>query len=170
MASDLTVAKTAVSIRQAAKGDAQIVCDLLDDLVRTLRNAPPCGSTVETIRHHGFGDKRQFEALIAEAEGTPAGLVLYFYTYSTWRGCLGVYVQDLHVVERFRGQGLGRRLLADAARRGRADGCTHLRLSVDPGNEAALTFYEAVGLEPRRDETICQAADEAFHQLAEDRR
>ncbi|WP_299392724.1 GNAT family N-acetyltransferase [Pelagibius sp.] len=170
MASDPVIAKTKVHIRQAVEKDAQIVCDLLADLVRTLRDAPPCGSTLETIRHHGFGDKRQFEALIAEAEGTPAGLVLYFYTYSTWRGCLGVYVQDLHVVERFRGHGLGRRLLADAARRGRADGCTHLRLSVDPGNEAALTFYEAVGLEPRRDETICQAAGEAFRHLAEDGR
>lgn len=161
------MAKTKVHIRQAAESDAQIVCDLLADLVHTLRSAPPCGSTLETIRHHGFGEKSHFEALIAEAEGVPVGLVLYFYTYSTWRGCLGVYVQDLHVVERFRGQGLGRLLLAAAAQRGRADGCTHLRLSVDPSNEAALTFYRAVGLEPRRDETICQAADEAFHHLAE---
>jgi len=168
--SDLAMAKTAVNIRPAAKGDAQIVCDLLDDLVRTLRDAPPCGSTLETIRHHGFGEKPHFDVLIAEAAGTPVGLVLYFYTYSTWRGHLGVYVQDLHVVESFRGRGLGRRLLAAAARRGRADGCTHLRLSVDPSNDTALTFYQAVGLEPRRDETICQAADEAFHRLAESER
>ena len=167
MVSDPALSLDEVEIRQAEARDAAAVRGLLADLVRTVTDAGTCGSSVDDILHYGFGDTPHFEALIAEASEDPVGLVLFFYNYSTWRGRLGIYVQDIHVVERFRGLGLGRKLLAAAARRGRARGCTHLRLSVDPGNENALAFYRRLGLEMRRDEAICQVADLAFDQFAE---
>lgn len=167
MASNRNAPRETVSIRQADANDAATIRDLLADLLRTLNDADSCGSRLEDILRHGFRDPPRFEALIAETGETAAGLVLFFYNYSTWRGCLGVYVQDLHVIERFRGQGLGRKLLAAAAQRGRSLGCNHLRLSVHPRNEAALAFYQTVGLEPRDDETICQATGEAFERLVE---
>ena len=156
-----------IEIRPAEAADADAVQALLADLVRTLTGKEDCGSSVEDILHHGFGETPHFEVLIAEAGGTAVGMVLFFYNYSTWRGRLGVYVQDIHVVEPFRSRGLGGGLLAAAARRGRAKGCTHLRLSVHPENEAALAFYERMGLEVRRDEAICQVSGVSFHLLAE---
>lgn len=156
-----------VAIRPAEAADADAIQALLADLVRTLTGAEDCGSSVEDILHYGFGETPHFEVLIAEAEGAAVGLVLFFYNYSTWRGRLGIYVQDIHVVEPFRSRGLGRSLLAAAARRGRAMGCTHLRLSVDPENDSALAFYQRMGLEVRDDEAICQVSGIAFHLLAE---
>ncbi len=156
-----------VAIRPAEAADAAAIQALLADLVRTLTDAQDCGSSVEDILHYGFGETPHFEAMIAEAEGRAVGLVLFFYNYSTWRGRLGVYVQDIHVVEPYRSQGLGRGLLAAAARRGRTMGCTHLRLSVDPDNRAALAFYRRLGLEVRGDEAICQVSGVDFHLLAE---
>ncbi len=169
MASDTLDTLEAITIRPAVAEDAVTIRHLLADLVQTLQYSPDCGSSVQDILHHGFGERSHFEALIAEAEGAAVGLVLFFYNYSTWRGRLGVYVQDLHVVERYRGRGLGRKLLAAAARHGRAAGCSHLRLSVDPRNQEAVAFYHRVGLTPRRDEIIYQVAEDGFDDLAEEK-
>ena len=167
MTTDPLHSSDGVAIRPAEATDAPAIQALLADLVRTLGDAKDCGSSVEDILHYGFGETPHFEAMIAEAGGRAVGLVLFFYNYSTWRGRLGVYVQDIHVLEPYRSQGLGRGLLAAAACRGRAIGCTHLRLSVDPDNEAALAFYARMGLEVRGDEAICQISGVAFHLLAE---
>lgn len=156
-----------LAIRPAGAADADALWALLVDLAGSIGLAHKFHGSAEDLRRHGFAETQHFEALIAEAEGIAVGLVLYFLNYSTWRGRLGVYVQDIHVVEAYRKKGLGRRLLAAAAARGRAQGCTHLRLSVDPGNETARRFYERVGLEERSDEAIYQVSDESFHSLAE---
>ena len=156
-----------LAIRPARAADSDAVWALLADLAGSIGLAHKFHGSAEDLRRHGFAGTRHFEALIAEVEGIAVGLVLYFFNYSTWRGRLGVYVQDIHVVEAYRSKGLGRQLLAAAAARGRAQGCTHLRLSVDPGNETARRFYERVGLEERSDEAIYQVSDERFHSLAE---
>ena len=155
-----------IEIRPATADDAVAICDLLADLARTLGTAEKHRSTAEDIRRFGFGSRAHFEALIAENAADAVGLVLYFTTFSTWRGRPGLYVQDLHVVEPFRGAGVGRRLLAAAARQGRAAGCTHMRLSVDLGNESARAFYRRMGLAACDGETTFQLADSAFDRLA----
>ena len=93
---------------------------------------------------------------------------MFFYCYSSWRGRLGVYVQDLHVVASQRGAGLGRRLLAAAALEGRRAGCSHLRLSVAATNAAGRGFYRRLGMLERGDEVICQISDAGFDSLIEE--
>lgn len=156
-----------VRIRRAEAEDAAAILDLLADLAHTLGEPEARRSTVEDIERHGFGETRHFQVLIAETGDAAVGLVLFFYNFSTWRGRLGVFIQDLHVVESFRGTGLGRRLLASAARQGRAAGCTHLRLSVHPTNQSAQAFYQRMGLAARDDESIFQVSDRAFDKLSE---
>lgn len=170
MASGPITSLEEIEIRPAEADDAATIRDLLGDLARTLGDEDRFRSTADDILRYGFGAARHFEALIAERRGRAVGLVLFFRTFSTWRGRPGVYVQDLHVTDRCRGQGLGRRLLAAAARHARSAGCTHLRLSVDPDNTSALAFYRRLGLDVRGDEFICQVADAAFDLLAGDAR
>ena len=167
MASGSITTGEEVRIRPGAEEDAAAILDLLADLAETLGEEEQRRSTVDDILRHGFGDTRHFQVMIAEAGDAAVGLVLFFYHFSTWRGRLGVFVQDLHVVESYRGTGLGRRLLASAARQGRRAGCTHLRLSVHPRNETAQAFYQRMGLAARDDECIYQVSDGAFDRLSE---
>ena len=83
-------------------------------------------------------------------DGDIVGMSLFFYNFSTWRGEPGVYVQDMVVSERARGLGLGRRLLLETARHASRHGATHLRLSVDQDNAAAIGFYRSLGLDHAR--------------------
>ena len=118
-----------------------------------------------SFRRHGSGDRPAFQAFIAEREGTPVGMCLFFYSFSSWRGELGVYVQDLFVAEAGRGTGLGRRLVAETARFAKARGAKYLRLSVARENEAAQGFYRSIGLSECEDECIFQAEGRAFERL-----
>lgn len=111
----------------------------------------------------------RFEALIAEQAGEPVGFCLSFPSFSSWRGERGVYVQDLYVATEARGTGLGRRLLAETARRAREQGARYLRLSVASHNAPARAFYRRTGLAHADDECIYQAVGAAFDRLADDR-
>jgi ribosomal protein S18 acetylase RimI-like enzyme len=123
-------------------------------------------STALDLLKYGFGGAPLFEALIAEKDGRPVGLCIYFYSFSTWLGEPGLYVQDLYVDSALRGSGLGRRLLHETAKIGREREATHLRLSVDSGNTEAQGFYERVGMHYRAEERIYHVGGEQFRVLA----
>lgn len=84
-------------------------------------------------------------ALVALHDGTPAGLAIYFEGFSTFACKPLLNLHDLMVSERFRGQGIARRLLAAlddvAARRG----CCKITLEVLQGNEPAKALYRQIG-------------------------
>jgi GNAT superfamily N-acetyltransferase len=98
------------------------------------------------------------------APGEPAGLALFFFEFSTWRGRPGVYVQDLYVATGMRGTGLGRRLLAAVAERAAARDATYMRLSIHAGNGEGAAFYGHLGFEAP-DETILVLEDTGFAAL-----
>ena len=57
----------------------------------------------------------------------------------------GVHVLDIYILPDARGSGLGRRLISEAARWGRARGAGYVKLSVDEHNLKAVNFYETIG-------------------------
>lgn len=108
------------------------------------------GSTEDSLRAGGFGPSRHFHALLAEDDTGPLGMVLYFPEYSTWRGEMGLFVQDLYVAPAGRGAGLGRALLAGAL--AQADWSPRfLTLMVARKNAGARAFYQSLGLGLRED-------------------
>lgn len=155
-----------VSVRRAERSDAQAIHDLVVELARAHDAMDKVASSVEDIARDGFGDDPAFEALLAELDGEPVGLCLYFGSYSTWRGQRGLYVQDLVVADRARGLGIGTRLLTEAAAIGKARGCGYLRLSVEADNARAQAFYARHGLAARPAERIYQIDDTGFDRLA----
>ncbi|MEQ9607182.1 MAG: GNAT family N-acetyltransferase, partial [Kiloniellaceae bacterium] len=106
-------------------------------------------------------------ALIAELDGRPVGLCLFFGSYSTWRGQRGLYVQDLIVADAARSLGVGQRLLAEAAALAKSRGAGYLRLSVDDDNVSAQRFYRRAGLKHSTSELIYVLDDNDFTKLAE---
>jgi ribosomal protein S18 acetylase RimI-like enzyme len=126
-------------------------------------------SKPEDFRRFGSRGQPAFQALIAELDGEPVGMSLFFYSFSSWRGELGVYVQDLYVSGKLRGTGLGRRLIAETARLAKKRGATYLRLSVGKANTAAQAFYRSLGLTLSDEECIYQAIGLAFDNLTQKR-
>ncbi len=157
--------ETDIIIRKANPEDAKIIATLVRRLARATGEEHKVSSTTDNFLRFGFGAQPAFHTLIAEQGAAAVGLSLWFYDFSTWRGSLGVYLQDLYVDRALRGTGLGRRLLAATARLGVADGATHLRLSVATDNAAARQFYHHLGFTLRDDERTYQVSDDAFNGL-----
>ncbi|MEX2495993.1 MAG: GNAT family N-acetyltransferase [Woeseia sp.] len=155
-----------IGIRLATEQDAGRIHALIVELAKATGLREKVTSKPEHFLRHGFGEPPAFQALIAERADTPLGLCLFFYSFSSWRGEVGVYVQDLYVAAETRGSGLGRRLIAETARLARQRGATYLRLSVATKNSSAQDFYRAIGLTKSDDECIFQAVGAAFDGLA----
>ena len=89
-----------------------------------------------------------FHCFIAENEsGSALGFALYFFSYSTWRGQTGVYLEDLFVIPEARRHGVGRALMERLMAVGREHDCARLEWSVLDWNEPALNFYRALNAE-----------------------
>ena len=156
-----------ISIRMAGPKDAKAIHQMIMALARDTDSVSKVTSSPSDFLQFGFGAESIFEALIAEKGGNPVGLCLYFYSFSTWLGEPGVYVQDLYVADVERGSGLGRRLLSETAKRGRQRNATHLRLLVDRQNNSARLFYEHMGMRLREYELTFHLGGREFIDLTE---
>ena len=96
--------------------------------------------------------------MLAEEAGRAVGLALVLPEYSSWRGRVGLLVQDLYVIPAMRGRGVGRALLAEALRACADWEPAFLTLLVQHKNKAAQAFYATQGFVMREqaDMLICE--------------
>lgn len=156
-----------IVIRPATAGDAATLRDLIRRLAEAQGAAEHVHSTPEDLLRDGFGPVPRFHALLAEAgdSGPPAGLALYYFTYSTWAGRPNLYIEDLYVDPDRRGTGLGRRLMAALARIAVDNGCARLELAVKTDNRARV-FYERLGMTRKGSWLPYAIADDGLQALA----
>ncbi|MEM8886186.1 MAG: GNAT family N-acetyltransferase [Planctomycetota bacterium] len=109
--------------------------------------------------------KPPFECLLAERNGTAVGFALFFESYSTWRGRVGLYLEDLYVPPEHRGQGIGKALLRRLAQLTVERGGARLEWAVLDWNEPAIRFYESLGARPMDEWTTWRLTDDALRSL-----
>lgn len=156
------MSKSEIRIRPAVADDAESIHAMVLALAESTGMADLVRSSPDDFRRYGFAEPKCFEGLIAEREGRPLGLCLYFFSFSSWFGKRGVYVQDIYVDSAARGTGLGKRLLAETAQRAAEEGAAFMRLAVDKDNHQARAFYEHVGMVQADHDIIYKAWDEDF--------
>lgn len=105
-----------IVIRPASADDCGLILDFIRELAIYEKAPDAVVATEAQLREHGFGPKPQFEAIIAELDGAPAGMALFHTRFSTWLGAPTLFLEDIVVREAARGHGVGRRLMARLAR------------------------------------------------------
>jgi len=132
-----------LTIRAATIADAALLRTMIWELADFEREREEVLTTEADIARDGFGANPQFQALIAEWHGQPAGYALFFSYYSTWRGA-GLYLEDLFVRPDFRGRGIGGALLARVARAAEQGKRAFIKWEVLNWNQA-IEMYTALG-------------------------
>jgi GNAT superfamily N-acetyltransferase len=134
-----------LTIRWAKPGDEATVLRLVKDLATYEREPNAVKATAESLRQTLFGPNPQVFAYLAELDGHPVGLALWFLTYSTWTGRPSLYLEDLFVDETTRGRGIARALFARLAQEAKARNCARIDWAVLDWNVEAIAFYERLG-------------------------
>lgn len=145
-----------IHLRAALPSDAPLIFALIGELAAYEKMAQEVVADEGMIAAALFGDAPRAFCTIAEHDGIAAGFLLWFYTFSTFRGRHGIWIEDLYVREPLRGHGIGRALLMSAAHRCRDEKLGRLEWSVLNWNAPAIGFYEKVGAKLLRDWTICR--------------
>ncbi|MFK0310193.1 GNAT family N-acetyltransferase [Pseudomonas sp. NPDC090233] len=138
-----------LTIRRAARTDAAQILAFITELADYERARHEVIASVADIEHSLFDAGSTVHSLICEREGKAIGFAVYFYSYSTWLGRNGIYLEDLYITPEQRGGGAGRDLLRHIAREAVENRCGRLEWSVLDWNEPAIGFYKSLGAEPQ---------------------
>ncbi|WEX78155.1 GNAT family N-acetyltransferase [Sinorhizobium numidicum] len=158
----------AISIRNAVPEDAATVLRFITELATYEKAGHEVEATVELLEQSLFGPGAVTRAVICEIDGVPAGFAIWFYSFSTWQGRKGLYLEDLYVTPEYRGSGAGKQLLKHLARIAVEEGCGRFEWSVLDWNEPAIRVYEAIGAEPLSEWKRYRLAGTALEALAAD--
>ena len=101
-----------VVIRDAVRGDVPVVLQFIRALADYERLSHEVEATTADIERELFGPSPKVFCQLAEVEGKPAGFALWYYTFSTFQGRHGIWLEDLFVNPDMRGHGVGKALLA----------------------------------------------------------
>ena|SRR5579863_4786752 len=137
----------AITIRAATAADVPLILEFVRALAAYEREPDAVDATEAGLLRDGFGPNPFYFCLIGESDGIPAGFALYFFNYSTWLGRPGLYLEDIFVLPKFRGLGLGKALLQRVAAVAVEKGCRRLQWEVLDWNTPAIDFYSAMGAE-----------------------
>lgn len=156
-----------VRIVPASPADVPAIYALVRALAEYERLTHEVIATEADIRDGLFGPRPYAEVLLARADAQTVGFALFFHNYSTFLGRPGIYLEDLFVLPEWRGQGIGRMLLAALARAAVDRGCGRLEWAVLDWNEPALGFYRRMGARVMDDWRICRLTGEALARVAQ---
>ena len=162
----IATSQPGVRLRFAQPQDAALVLDFVRELAAFEQLAHEVVADEATLADSLFGDHPAAEVVIAEVDGEPAAFALFFHNYSTFLGRRGLYLEDLFVRPRFRGEGLGRLLMTYLARLAIERGCGRFEWWVLDWNADALGFYRDLGATGMDDWTVQRISGDALQRLA----
>ena len=156
-------------IRKAVQGDETLVYDFIFALAKYEKLEHEVSATHEDLARDLFGENPRVFCDIVEQNGKPIGFALWYYTYSTFRGRHGLWLEDLFVDPEARGSGAGKALMAHLAARCQHEGLARFEWWVLNWNTPSIDFYKSLGAVMQDEWTVCRIDGDALKKLASKR-
>jgi len=158
------VSKT--EIRQATVNDSALILRFITELAIYEKAEHEVLTTESDIRESLFGNGSTTNALICNIDNVPVGFAVYFFSYSTWLGKHGLFLEDLYVSPDSRGSGAGKALLRHLAKIAVSKNCGRFEWNVLDWNEPAIQFYQSLGAKPQDEWVGYRLVGQALEDLA----
>lgn len=155
-----------LTIRPAVASDAGLVLAFVKALAEYENLLHEVIATEADITRDLFGPDPKVFCDIAEWDGKPVGFALWFYTFSTFQGCHGIWLEDLYVDPSLRGKGIGKALLVHLAQRCLRENLGRFEWWVLDWNEPSIQFYKSQGGVMQDEWTKVRVEGEALRALA----
>ncbi len=133
------------TIEPVGRGELPLLLELIRELARFEKLEHEVQTTVELLEKSMFGPNPAAGALLAKNGQDVAGYAIYYFTFSSFVGKKGIWLDDVYVRPDFRKQGLGGRLIEAIAQVGVANDCGRFEWTALNWNKPALDFYDKLG-------------------------
>ncbi|MBQ7320722.1 MAG: GNAT family N-acetyltransferase [Clostridia bacterium] len=163
----MIVSAETFSIREAVREDVPQILQFIRQLAEYEHLEKEVVAT-EALLEEWLFDEQKAEVLIAQQGTTPVGFALYFHNFSTFLGRAGIYLEDLFVLQEYRGRGYGKALLRRLAQIALERGCGRLEWSCLDWNQPSIDFYRSLGAVPMSDWTVYRLTGETLDQMAKE--
>ena len=154
-----------LSFRKAEENDCGLILFFVKELAVYEKLSDQVIATEDLLREWLF-EKKKAEVIFACEDGREVGFALFFHNFSTFLGRAGIYLEDLYVLEEFRGRGCGRALLKELARIAVERGCGRLEWACLDWNQPSIDFYLSLHAVPMEEWTVYHVAGEELKRLA----
>lgn len=136
-------------IKKASSDDYITVFTLTKELIEYHNAIDIFELTPERMRE--LIEDGSIQSYIAYSDDKPAGLMNFFWKYTTFTGRKIMYIEDLYIRKEFRGCGIGNELMKTAKRIAAENNCEHIELKCINWNTGSAAFYERLGMEAEGD-------------------
>ncbi len=123
-------------------------------------------ATEELLERHLFGERRVAEVIIGYYKDEPISFALFFHNFSTFLGKPGLYLEDLFVKSKYRGQGFGKVLISYLAFLASERLCGRFEWWCLDWNKKALDFYASINAESMKGWTVQRVSKEDLTTLS----
>jgi GNAT superfamily N-acetyltransferase len=131
----------------AQRCDVKDVLYFIKELARYEKLEHEVFATEELLMTNLFEDNKNIKVIFAEVDGKRVGFALYFYTFSTFLGRCGIYIEDLYIMPEYRSQGIGKKLFSHIAQIATEQSCGRIELTCLDWNVQSIEFYKSIGME-----------------------
>jgi GNAT superfamily N-acetyltransferase len=155
-----------LEIVPATEQHLPLILQFIRELAEYEKLANRVEATEERLRDNLFGPTPHAFCVLAYQAKRPIAFALYYFTYSTFAGLPGLYLEDLFVMPDARGQGVGRAMLRQLAQIAKQNGCWRIEWAVLHWNQSAIRFYESLGAVLMNEWAVYRLSGEALSKLA----
>jgi GNAT superfamily N-acetyltransferase len=144
-----------------------VLLEMIRELARFERLEHEVQATAADLERVFFGPHPAAGALLAHSGSEPAGYAIYFFTFSSFVGRPGIWLEDLYVRPVYRSRGLGRALIDAVARVGLKRDCGRYEWMALNWNTHALDFYRRLGAQTMPEWVLLRLDSQGLRRLGE---
>jgi len=153
-------------VRDATPSDIDQIYDYIHALAEYEKAPEEAVLSKSDLSQSLFGQSPQVYCLLSVQDEQVSGIAIWHLNYSTWLGKHGIYLEDLFVDPKFRGQGHGKALLVRLAQICVERGYPRFSWWVLDWNKPSIDFYESLGAKAMDEWTVFRVSGDALTKLA----
>jgi len=115
---------------------------LINKLAEYEKLEPPDDDAKKRLRQDCLSGKPKYQAFIGKIGVIPVSYMIYFFTYSSFLALPTLFLEDIFVLEKYRKQGVGKKMIEFIKENAKREGCGRIEFTVLKWNKVAQQFYE----------------------------
>ena len=156
-----------MKIRQSIPSDSELIIQLIRELAQYEELGDEVVASVDDVNKTLFCEAPKAEVLLMDVEYEPGGFSLFFHNYSTFLCKYWIYIEDMYVREKYRGNGYGKALLKHICQLAVERDCGRVEWWCLDWNKPSIDFYLKLGAEAMSDWTVYRLGRKTIEKIAE---